>query len=392
MLKVCQNISNIVINLGTMGLDLEEELSRLNARLKAGGTRVTVERRGKTLLFRGTFPPKPQSDKLEPYQQRLFLGYRFSVAGLRQAESTAKKISAELELRTFNWQDWLDDVDEQPDGSIASWLEKFENHHWTVTPKTRKALATWRNYQNSFSKFRDKSEPLTLDAILTAVASTNPDSGSRNRTCLHLAMLGKFAGIRGIEKVEELRGRYSGRTVNPRNLPSDEVIARAVESIKMPGWKWLVGMLATYGLRTHEVFSLDFSEFPIIRVLEDTKTGERIVYPIYPEWAVKWRLKNVVYPEISKEHAAARVSDWFRRGKLGKTFGLKAYDLRHSYARRCFEFDIPTNRAAKLMGHSELVHIKTYRAWIDEKYYRQKFKLDIFGEGKPKAPILGTQE
>jgi hypothetical protein len=36
-----------------MRLDLEVELKKLNARLKAGGTRVTVEKRGNSLLGLG---------------------------------------------------------------------------------------------------------------------------------------------------------------------------------------------------------------------------------------------------------------------------------------------------------------------------------------------------
>jgi integrase len=377
-----------------MGLDIERELQQLNLRLKAGGTRITVESRGKSLLLRGTFPPKPDSEKNKPYQQRLFLGFKASYAGLRTSEQKAKIISAQLELGIFDWADWLEEGEPQFLESVSSWIEKFEAHHWNKVEKNRKSLRTWEDsYLRAFAKFPNQNEPLSLTLILEAIANTNPDTKTRQIVCHGMWKLANFAGITGVEKIRELTGGYSPKLVNPRNLPADEEIATAVNSIKHPGWRWLVAMLSTYGLRSHEVFTLDMSEFPIIRVSEDTKTGERIVYPLYPEWADVWKLDNVILPPISllhegKKTPGQRVARWFWDSKLS----FRAYDLRHSYSRRCFEFDIPTNRAAKLMGHSESIHCQTYRAWIDEKYYRSKFELDIFGTGKPKAPNVGLLE
>ncbi len=382
-----------------MGLDIATELKQLNLRLKAGGTRLTVEMRGNSLLLRGTFPPKPGSGKSKPYQQRLFLGFKASYAGIRASGEKAKMISAQLELGCFNWGDWVHaggSEQQLESESIAVWVERFEASHWNKTEKNRKSLRTWHDSSlRAFSKFPDPGNPLTLEAMLRAIATTKPDTKTRQIVCYGMARLAIFAGIDGveIEKIRELTGNYSPKSVNPRHLPSDEEIALAVMSVKHPGWRWLVGMLATYGLRSHEVFNLDMTEFPILRVSEDTKTGERLAYPLYPEWADIWNLNNAVYPPISQVHNGGRtpgqrIARWFWDSELS----FRAYDLRHSYARRCFEFDIPTNRAAKLMGHEESIHCKTYRAWIDEKYYRSKFELDIFGSGKPRAPSVRLPE
>jgi integrase len=376
-----------------MGLDIANELKQLNSRLKAGVTRVTVESRGNSLLLRGTFPPKPHSGKFKPYQQRLFLGFKASYAGLRAAEQTAKIISAQLELGVFDWGEWLGNEEPQLE-SVVSWIQKFEAHHWNKIEKNRKSLRTWHDsYMRAFSKFTSPDEPLTLATILGAIATTKPNTKTRQLVCYAMAKLAIFAGIAGVEKIRELTGNYSPRLVNPRTLPSDEEIALAVTSIKHLGWRWLVAILATYGLRSHEVFTLDFEEFPILRVSDDTKTGERLAYPLYPEWADTWDLSNIIYPPMSQTYNGGktpgqRVARWFWDSNLR----FRAYDLRHAYARRCFEFDIPTNRAAKLMGHEESIHCQTYRAWIDEKYYRSKFEFDIFGEGKPQAPNVRLLE
>jgi integrase len=370
-----------------MGLNVENELRQLNSRLKAGGTRIAVELRGNSLLLRGTFPPKPRSGKDKPYQQRLFLGYKASHAGLRASEQKAKIISAQLELGNFDWSEWVEDNCQQI-GSVGDWVSKFEDDFWNRIEKNRKTLRTWHDsYLRAFTKFPSNDDPLTINTILNTIATTKPDTKTRQIVCHAMAKLAQFAGLGGIEKIRQLTGKYSPKSVNPRHLPSDEEIIKTIDSIKHPGWQWLVAMLATYGLRSHEVFNLDFEEFPILRIGSDTKTGERLAYPIYPEWVDIWQLSNVIYPpmlqtsEINKT-PGQRIARWFWANKLP----FKAYDLRHCYARRCFEFDIPTTRAARLMGHSEAIHCNTYRAWIDEKYYRSKFALDIFGEDKPKPP------
>jgi integrase len=373
-----------------MGLDIEEELIKVNSRLKSSGTRVTIERRGNSLLLRGTFPPKPGCSKAKPYQQRLFLGLKASATGLRAAEQKAKIISGQLELKAFNWGDWVEPSEKESTTlSIGEWLEKFESDRWSSISKNRKSLRTWNDsYLRAFNKLESLTAPLTLDGIIQAILKTQPDTKTRQTVCHAFAKLAKFAEIEGVEKILQLSGNYSPTSVSPRNLPSDEVIASVINLTKHLGWRWLLGMLATYGLRSHECFELDLSEFPIIRVLEDTKTGERIVYPLYPEWVEWWDLGNLVYPPIKQTYncdqtPGQRIARWIWKQKLP----FRAYDLRHCYARRCFEFDIPTNRAAKLMGHSETIHSKVYRAWIDEKYYRSKFNLDVFGEGKPRSPL-----
>ena len=84
----------------------------------------------------------------------------------------------------------------------------------------------------------------------------------------------------------------------------------------------------------------------------------------------------------SNESLGRNVADAFRRRQIL----LHAYDLRHCYARRCFEFSLPPDLAAGLMGHSVQIHIRTYRAWIDEATYRRTYDALINREDRPKAP------
>jgi integrase len=147
--------------------------------------------------------------------------------------------------------------------------------------------------------------------------------------------------------------------------------------------------MATYGLRNHEVFRLNFSAYPKVYV-ERGKTGKRLVLPLYPEWAEIWQLWDVKTPDIvnieeqANNKLGIKVSGWFYNNKAP----FSAYNLRHCYARRCFEFGIAPDRAAKLMGHSLAIHLKTYRAWFDEEVYLKEYQRVISDINRPLPPGL----
>ena len=68
--------------------------------------------------------------------------------------------------------------------------------------------------------------------------------------------LAKFAGIQ--VDLKDIKGNYKPKPVNADDVPSDDEIEAIWESIASPGWRWVYGMLATYGLRPHEVFRFLF--------------------------------------------------------------------------------------------------------------------------------------
>lgn len=367
---------------------MEKDIKEANGRLKASLCRLAIQQRGNKLWLRGTLPPKPHLNKSKPYQQRMGIDCKASAAGLKKAEQLARKISAELELGQFDWRDWqdFDEAEIKNLITIAQLEEKFTLHHWSNHEKNKKSLGSWgTTYQRCFARL-PKDTIATLELFIEAAKSTQPDTTTRLKTCVYLHKIAQFADINGAEKLLELKGNYSPSKVQPRNLPTEAQVAEIIKAEKNPQWRWTLGMLATYGLRSHEVFFLDLSQFPAVRVLEG-KTGPRIVYPLYPEWASKWNLSEVKLPNIKIENLTycdlgEKVGHWFWSKKLP----FKAYDLRHCYARRCFEFEIPPDRAAKLMGHSLKIHCDTYRQWIDEDYYKKFFEREIMRENRPQPP------
>ncbi len=85
----------------------EQYVDQANQRLKSAKTGVTIEIMGRRLCLRGTLPPKPDSQKTKPYQQRLYLGIYANPAGIKKAEAEAKKVGGLLACKEFSWEPYL---------------------------------------------------------------------------------------------------------------------------------------------------------------------------------------------------------------------------------------------------------------------------------------------
>lgn len=371
-----------------MNLDIDDEIDKANARL--GKTRVKIFRRGGTLWLRGTFPPKPHLDKSKPYQQKMPLGVNATLAGLKKAEQEAKIISAQLELGTFIWTDWIEIKALDNARTIGYWVEKFTEDYWHKHEKDDKSLRSWyAGYGLSFSKL-PLDQDISISLLIDIAKITKPNSRIRQAVCRHFYNLAKFAGLQGADTILEFKGNYSPSEVIPRELPDDATIARVVTSVKDPAWRWWLCTVAAYGIRPKEAFSLEFTKFPQARV-QTAKIKNRIIhrtiYPLYPEWATDWGLQEKILPpttETARCTYGQRLALWVNNHDLP----FVSYDLRHCYARRLFEFGIAPDRGAKLMGHSLSTHVRIYRAWIDEEYYRKFFEAEIYREDRPRPPKL----
>jgi integrase len=134
-------------------------------------------------------------------------------------------------------------------------------------------------------------------------------------------------------------------------------------------------MMATFGIRPHEVFQCDREEFlrkpEDLCILADSKTGRktggRRTRAIYPEWVETFRLTDIPtnFSSRGADNTAKgqNVSRWFR--DAGVPF--EPYNLRHAWAIRCLMLDIPDVIAARMMGHSIAHHQQIYLHWIQQR-------------------------
>lgn len=367
-------------------MEFAAALAAANSRLKDFGVPVAIYNDRDRLCLQATFPPKPTSERDQAYQQRLYLKLPAKNRCVAIAERTARKVGVLLESNSFEWEPYLR---KKPIGTVTAWVRQLEAEYIAAGG----TVATWENdYMQSFKKLPGDRQ-LSLRLLIDTVKQIEANSRQRQRVCMAFARLARFAELDS-KRIVALRGRYSSDAVDPRSLPPDEWVSQCRDEISSDAWRWCFGMLTVYGLRPHELFHCDLNDFPTVRVGSLTKTGDRFVWPLYPEWAESWRLYDRELPPLRNIESlpntklgtkvSRRFYDWRYQKPDGES--LRAYDLRHTFARRCFEFGFSPDFAAKMMGHSPELHCRVYRRWIDEGVYRKVYDAAITSPVRPHPP------
>ena len=126
-------------------------------------------------------------------------------------------------------------------------------------------------------------------------------------------------------------------------------------------------------LRPHEIFTCEISQDLTCQVLQG-KTGDRLCYPLNPQWASDWRLWEIKSPQCTGatyRDLGKRVTVAFWR----RDVPFVAYDLRHAYAiRGSVKYKVPVAAMAAWMGHSPVVHWNTYNKWISQDEHAKVFE------------------
>jgi integrase len=369
---------------------LDSRIEQVNHRLKAAQLGLQIECRGQKLNLRGTLPPRPGSARLHPYQQRLSLGFPATAAGLKQAEQEAKIIAGQLLQKTFDWQEYLRgsnggrlsqlNLEQQLQAFAEEFRRQRVGHRHPASAQTTWSSA-YAPYLRKLERIAKEHPQLTLtEAIYKTIQSTPLHSRSRQTCCTALHALATFLNLELPIDLKSLWGRYSPSQTQQRELPSDELIVRAFHQIPNSAWQFVYGVMATYGLRNHEVFFCDYSHLrqsiseATVQVLGTTKTGNHEVWPFYPEWVEEFNLRSLELPNLNTDlsqttlqRIGQRVTSQFRR--YGIPFS--PYDLRHAWAVRTIHFGLPDSVAARMMGHSVAVHTRTYHRWIARRDQQQ---------------------
>jgi integrase len=348
-----------------------------NDRLKQAGCRIRIAVRGdRWLNLRGHLPNKP-GEPVGSKQRYIPLGFQLSATALQRAEREAHLLNHRLIERSFDWKDYGVVVEcdrlSMPTGELVEIFREHYLRRGKIKPQTWKD--TWHY---TLQKLPSKS-PLREGSILAVVLTSEPDSRNREQVCQRLQKLADFAGL-DID-LSEYRGHYEPES---RNIPSDELIVEWRDRIPNTQWQWVYGMMATFGLRPHEVFSCTFPnpDDPLtLHVFRQTKTGFRVTHAIHPEWAQKWNLTQIDAPPVAGigKKAGQSVTKAFSKDRYGVPFG--AYNLRHAFAiRASVTKGLPVSTAASLMGHSVVTHTKSYHRWLSASTNADVYRRIVLGK------------
>jgi integrase len=301
----------------------------------------------------------PRRDGAPGLQQaRIALRLDDTPINRRAAAKQLQTLERQLDGGTFEWAYWLD----QAAGAIT-WREAIARLYRARVVLGRTGESTWEvNYLGRLRQIPPGS------ACTTASMAKALERYDR-ATCSYKEL---FYLLRHVSRLVAVPfPEVPLPTYNQAQLvavPTDAEIIAWVEGAPDPV-RWYWGMMATYGLRPHEIEGAVLIERDLCQVAEGTKTGFRTVVPLPRAWVERFDLQDRrlrLRLEGSTDRPDA-VSKWL--SKETKKLGLpwRCYSLRHAFARRLWErggsrLDIYT--ASRLMGHTAAIHSRTYRAHI----------------------------
>ncbi|MEY4360258.1 MAG: hypothetical protein RLZZ631_1744 [Cyanobacteriota bacterium] len=373
---------------------LDTAIQAHNAVLAASGVSLRLERRGQRLALRGPLPGRQGGTKLSV--QRISLGLPADQDGLEQARTALRRVVQQLQQQTFCWSQWGGLPKQAPSQATgpdaAAVIERFERSFFEDPRRRRNpagARTTWTSaylpYLRRLGRVAAEQNLPIGHSLLEAVLESYPLASRGRQQCgTALAALARAEAIPLPSDWSDRAGGYGLHAAQFRQLPSDSQILTWIERIPNPGWRLAYGLMATYGLRNHEVFFTDLSALApggdrVIRVLPTSKTGEHQVWPFQPEWVDRFELAQLgqardLLPAVctdlrrtTLQQVGRRVAEQFRRYDLP----LTPYDLRHAWAVRTIHIGLPDTVAARMMGHSVAIHTRTYHHWITRRDQQQ---------------------
>jgi len=342
-------------------MSLDAALEALNSRLKGGGNRCVLEQRRSALFLRATLPAR--DDPAQRRQQRIPLGLQADYKALPEAESKAIDLGRQLRTGTFSWDAWESGETLKDSGILTARdfhaaAEKLHASKYRKDPE-RGANAWSKKWSPALRKL-PKAGPINERILLRIVNSMPEGSAGRRDQGNLLAQIAKLIGIphEGIQAA--CRG-YGVDKLSEREIPTDCQIEVAMQSIRLPHWKWTFGMCAAFGLRPHECAELEWIEDDWIRIGDATKTGSRTVTACPSQWLDDFSLRSLPRPPQSPQTIAKVFLDALDRDEVT----IRPYALRHAFAIRLMEKKVPPEYGARLMGHSLQVHEQTYKRWLE---------------------------
>jgi integrase len=360
-------------------VDISKAIDQANNRLKP--LKISIEHRGERLNLQATLPPKPKLDvpatsdiekaTTKWKQQRIGLGLRANLEGVRLAEAKAREISGLLLQNAFDWEPYYKVPEPSVvEPTVAEWVAKLESDYFTRRQRTRQSECTWQSDYYEVYRKLPQEVPLTALIIMAAISSTIPETRTRKRFVQALNILAKFAGLE--VNLKGYGDGYNPSKVEIRDLPTDAEVVEIWLTIPNKAWQNFYGIMAAFGLRPHEVWHLDLTEFPDLLVLEETKTGERLTRAVPKDYLEIFNLSSKLeLPKLntkSNRELGERAARQFKRYDIP----FPPYNLRHAWCiRGSITYKIPTAIMAKMAGHSVSVHENTYLRHLRDDHIKQ---------------------
>ena len=404
------------------GYPIKRLVNEANEKLKQigrQGKRATIVAKKTSLSLQFTF----KDGNGRPQKNVGLGGIPVSPNGILEAENIARMVTAKLVAGKFTWDEFYELIG-KPTSEQAKQLtckemvEQYKKHFFQQRKGNKNPSKSWYLECSSIEKILGNLDKfISLSLIRQIVESKDNNSVSRKQTLNGLVGFLKYFNNTDYKEVIRQYKENNNPKAKKRNVPSDKRIIEVYETgfvpssrgtkkynYRFPQWQFLFGLLATYGLRIHEAWSIanwdkpvilkdgdwvavdidddnsielqrDAGELIIPAILDPnnkehllcikhaTKTGYRVAMPLSPDghnWLEEFNLLQPLnLPDITnpleragKNQSAFRCTKgatyWFRTHK----YGFKAHDLRHACNHRGHQSNYNHKALSDSLGHS----------------------------------------
>ncbi len=328
--------------------------------------------KGKLYLL-AALPPKSGDGTSKP--QRVATGLDDTPADRKVAERRRAVMQRQVDEGTFSWDDWID-------------IRRGHTFRQAVDMLYRKRVVlgrtgetTWRISYWGRLKQLPLTEIVSTKGLELALGKYQRDSASYKELFF---LLKDLAQLVKVEFPEAAVPTYGSKTKPPAVPDDDEIVQWVQKAMREdPELGWVLGLIATYGLRPHESDDSRFiDDKHRLEVPSETKTGDRIVIPVHKEWVELFDLRNEKRRlKVSLEPDAT--SQWIHAHNKKIGFPYKTYSLRHAFAGRLWRVGgsrLDVFSAARLMGHDAKTHSRTYRAFIRPFHVAEAAERALYGD------------
>lgn len=291
-------------------------------------------------------------------QTRIALRLDDSPVNRRTAEKQRLTLERQLLDGSFEWAYWLDD-----ENHGITWREAIARLHRARVVLGRTSESTWEiNYLGRLRQIPPTS-PCTTASMAAALERYDRSTCSYKELYY---LLKHISTLVAVPFPEVPLPTYS--TAELVAVPTDaEIISWVAAAGPAPAWYF--GMMATFGLRPHEIEGAVLVEKDYCQVQEGTKTGFRTAIPVPRDWVERFQLRDRrLRPTMgSPGDRPDKVAKWLSKELKRQSLPWRPYALRHAYAGRLWRMggsNLDVFTASRLMGHSPQQHARTYRAHI----------------------------
>ena len=400
--------------------------TRLN-RIGKRGKRAKIVAKKSSLSLQFTF-----HDGNGNSQKNVGLGaIPISVNGISEAEKIAQMVTNQLTANTFTWE-WFDSLigkdtsEKNKQLSCREMLIEYKKYYLKQRKDTKSPEANWYiNCKNIENIIENLDKPISVSLIKQIIECTENNSISRKNTLNGLVGFLKYFDNHDYKKLIKEYKSCNNPKSKQRNVPSDERIINVYETgfkpkpktnkrylYRYPQWKFLYGLLATYGLRIHEAWNIANWDKPVtlknndwvtieadcdndieiqrngdnliipaildpdnkdyvLCIKHNTKTGYRMVIALSPEghnWIEEFNLLQPLnLPDFknplekrgetrSSSICSPKVCGWFSK----QGYNFTPHDLRHAFNHRGYQLGFNPKALADSLGHSITMSSTTY--------------------------------